>query len=552
MKQQQQRTVVLYPSPGMGHLITMVELGKLIHLRLHLPVTILIASPPFNLGNPTPYINAIESSDLGISFHYLPQPLDFSPQDNAQHHELLVFKFLNACNPHVKDALELISKPSTILAIVVDFFCVASISVAAANLRLPVNHNELHRRSDVSFRHLNVDLHIPGIPPLPSRDMPLPMLDREDTYFWLLESSSQMCRAQGIILNTFDALEPRALQEISDGLCTPNGSTPPLHTIGPLITAEKKMDSDAECLKWLDSKPDGSVVFLCFGSLGRFSVDQLAEIADGLERSGQGFLWVVRGPARGPGPALVSEDPDLEALLPRGFLERTHGKGLVVKSWAPQARVLSHEAVGGFVTHCGWNSVLESVSSGVPMVAWPLYAEQRINRVLLVKEMGLAVAVQEGPDGLVVAAEVERCVQLLLECKEGSGQRERAAGARDDFAAAVREGGSSWAGMARLADEWEVRAGTAKEITFGSKMKTTFLGSSINLKMAFSCQEGHSSSTRRDSNFSNEIPPLLNWTPGLQHIPHMALWHWARATVHPFEYVFPAIIKHMKLHHQRV
>ncbi|XP_031477302.1 UDP-glycosyltransferase 88A1-like [Nymphaea colorata] len=478
MKQQQQRTVVLYPSPGMGHLITMVELGKLIHLRLRLPVTILIASPPFNLGNPTPYINAIESSDLGISFHYLPQPLDFSHQDhNAQHHELLVFKFLNACNPHVKDKLELISKSSTILAIVVDFFCVASISVAAANLGSPVYvyftspagalasclyHNELHRRSDVSFRHLNVDLHIPGIPPLPSRDMPLPMLDREDTYFCLLESSSQMCRAQGIILNTFDALEPRALQAISDGLCTPNGSTPPLHTIGPVITAEKKMDSDAECLNWLDSQPDRSVVFLCFGSLGRFSVDQLAEIADGLERSGQGFLWVVRGPARGPGPALASEDPDLEALLPRGFLERTHGKGLVVKSWAPQVRVLSHEAVGGFVTHCGWNSVLESIIAGVPMVAWPLYAEQRINRVLLVKEMGLAIAVQEGTDGLVGAAEVERCVRLLLESEEGSALRERAAEARDAGAAVVREGGSSWAGLARLADEWVVRAGTTK------------------------------------------------------------------------------------------
>ncbi|XP_031475548.1 UDP-glycosyltransferase 88A1-like [Nymphaea colorata] len=470
------RTVALYPAPGMSHLITMVELGKLIHLRLHLPVTVLIASPPFNLGDTTPYVKDVESSDLGISFHYLPQPFDFSPQDhNAQHHELLVFKFLNACSPHVKDALELISKSSTILATVVDFFCIASVSVAAANLGLPVYvylispagalasllyFQEQHRQTDLSFRRLNEDLHIPGIPPLPSLDMPPPTLDREETYYCFLEVSSQMSRAHGIIVDTFDALEPRALRAIRNGLCVPNGPTPPVHGIGPVISAWKRAERDDQCLNWLDSQPDCSVVFLCFGSLGRFSVDQLGQIADGLERSGQRFLWVVRGPASGSGPALVSEDPDPDALLPQGFLERTRGKGLVVKSWAPQARVLSHGAVGGFVTHCGWTSVLESVCAGVPMVAWPLYAEQRINRVLLVKELRLAVVIQEGPDGLVGAAEVERCVRLLVDSEEGAALRERAAAARDAAATAMKEGGSSWASLARLGEEWESRAST--------------------------------------------------------------------------------------------
>ncbi|XP_031475706.1 UDP-glycosyltransferase 88A1-like [Nymphaea colorata] len=473
---QQRRTVVLYPSPGMGHLITMVELGKLIHLRLRLPVTVLIASPPFNLGDSTPYIKAVESSNLGVSFHHLPQPLDFSNQHhNAQHHELLIFEFLNTCNPHVKDALELISQSSTILAFVVDFFCISSMSVAAGSLGLPVYIyftssagvlatflylNELDHQTDLSFRNLNADLHIPGIPPLPSLDMPLPMLDREETYFWFLEVSSQLSRAQGLIVNTFDALEPRALQAISDGLCVPNGPPSHVHAIGPVIASWKKADGDAECLNWLDSQPDRSVVFLCFGSLGRFSMDQLREIADGLERSGQRFLWVVRSPGSGSGPALVSSDADPQALLPQGFLERTRDRGLVVKSWAPQTRVLSHGAVGGFMTHCGWNSVLECVCAGVPMVAWPLYAEQRINRALLVKELCLAVAIQEGPDGLVGAAEVERCVRLLMGSEEGARLRERAEAARDAAAAAVKEGGSSWASLARLGDEWESRVAT--------------------------------------------------------------------------------------------
>ncbi|CAN6485749.1 unnamed protein product [Victoria cruziana] len=473
-----QRTVVLYPAPGMGHLITMVEFGKLIHLRLQLPVTILLASPPFNLGDPVPYIKEVESTGHGISFHRLPS-IDFpTQQHHAQHHELLMFEFINACNGHVKEALEYISRSVTILAFVIDFFCFSSMSIATGgSAGLPVYSyctsaagvlatflflNELHRQTDVSFRHLNEDLHIPGIPPLPTQDMPLPLLDRKEVYYWFLEASSHLSRAHGIIANTFDALEPRALKAISGGLCVPNGTTPPLYTIGPVISTGKKMERDDECLNWLDSQPERSVVFLCFGSLGRFSVDQLGEIAVGLERSGQRFLWVVRGPVLESGPALVREDPDPQVLLPQGYLERTRDRGLVVKSWAPQARVLNHTAVGGFVTHCGWNSVLESISAGVPMIAWPLYAEQHINRALLVKEMGLAVAVQQGPRGLVGAAEVERCVRLLVGSEEGAALRERTGVARDAASAAVKEGGSSWATFGRLAEEWGNRVSTEK------------------------------------------------------------------------------------------
>ncbi|CAN6485752.1 unnamed protein product [Victoria cruziana] len=474
---QKQRTVVLYPSPGMGHLITMVEFGKLVHLRLRLPVTILLASPPFNLGDPVPYIKEVESSEHGISFHRLPS-IDFpSQQRHAQHHEILIFEFINACNPHVKEALEYISRSVTILAFVIDFFCFSSMSVATGGLGLPVYIyytspagtlavflflTELHHQTDMDSRQLDEGVHIPGIPPLPSQDLPPPILDRKEVYYRFLEASTHLSRAHGFIVNTFDALEPRALKAISDGQCVPNGPTPPLYTIGPVISTGKKMERDEECLNWLDSQPERSVVFLSFGSLGRFPVDQLGEIADGLERSGQRFLWVVRGPAVESGPALLQGDPDPEVLLPQGFLERTRDRGLVVKSWAPQARVLNHTAVGGFVTHCGWNSVLESISAGVPMVAWPLYAEQHINRALLVKEMGLAVAVQEGPRGLVGAAEVERCVRLLVASEEGAGLRERMDMARVAAAAAVKEDGTSWASLLRLADGWGSAVRTEK------------------------------------------------------------------------------------------
>ncbi|KAL0318075.1 UNVERIFIED_CONTAM: UDP-glycosyltransferase 88A1 [Sesamum angustifolium] len=113
---------------------------------------------------------------------------------------------------------------------------------------------------------------------------------------------------------------------------------------------------------------------LGYRSLGLFSAAQLKEIAVGLERSGQRFLWVVRSPPSDDKSKLYLRppEPDLDSLLPAGFLDRTKDRGLVLKSWAPQVAVLNHESVGGFVTHCGWNSVLESVCAAVPMVAWPL------------------------------------------------------------------------------------------------------------------------------------------------------------------------------------
>ncbi|KAI3784037.1 hypothetical protein L1987_43128 [Smallanthus sonchifolius] len=175
--------------------------------------------------------------------------------------------------------------------------------------------------------------------------------------------------------------------------------TPPLYCIGPLLADRGDDDGEHECLKWLDLQPRGSVVYLCFGSEGVFSCDQLKEIAKGLEMSGHRFLWVVRSPPN---------KEDWSLLLPSGFLDRTKDKGIVVKNWAPQVNLLSHESVGGFVTHCGWNSVLEATRAGVPMVAWPLYAEQKVNKIVMVEEMKMALTMEVSEDGKVAAVEVGR------------------------------------------------------------------------------------------------------------------------------------------------
>ncbi|GMJ13592.1 UDP-glucosyl transferase 88A1 [Hibiscus trionum] len=473
-----EEAVVLYPSPPIGHLIAMVELGKLLLThRPSLSLHILIATPPYQAESTAPYITAVSSTVPSIVFHKLPK-VTLPPSSTVTHHESLTFEILRLNNPNVLEALLSISKDFQVRAFIMDFFCTVALHVASdlnippyffytsgvASLSSFLYLPTLHNTTTKSFKELNVLLHIPGVPPVPSADMPKPVLDRNDqVYDIFLNNSTYLPKAAGIIINSFESLEARALEAIRRGLCVPDGPTPPLYCIGPLIAdVDRRSGVDAgdgvpDCLTWLDQQPSKSVVFLCFGSLGLFSAQQLKEIAVGLERSGQRFLWVVRNPPSENLSVAIKEqaEPDLEALLPVGFLDRTKDRGKVVKSWAPQVAVLNHDSIGGFVTHCGWNSVLESVCAGVPMVAWPLYAEQRFNRVLLVQEMKIALPMVESETGLVDSSEVEKRVRELMESEKGKLVRERTIAAKHAAMAALGEGGSSRAALAKLFESWK-------------------------------------------------------------------------------------------------
>lgn len=253
--------------------------------------------------------------------------------------------------------------------------------------------------------------------------------------------------SSGIIINTCEAMEEKAIAALNN-----DRTMPPLFCVGPVIS-EPYGEEDKGCLSWLESQPSQSVVLLCFGSMGRFSTKQLMEIAIGLEQSEQRFLWVVRTELEGSDS--VEEKPSLNELLPEGFLERTKEKGYVVRDWAPQMEILSHHSVGGFVTHCGWNSMLEAVSEGVPMVAWPLYAEQKLNRVLMVQEMKVALAVKEEKDGFVSRTELGERVRELMESETGKDIRQRVFKMKLSAAEALVEGGTSRVALDKLAKLWK-------------------------------------------------------------------------------------------------
>ncbi|XP_016492554.1 beta-D-glucosyl crocetin beta-1,6-glucosyltransferase-like [Nicotiana tabacum] len=189
--------------------------------------------------------------------------------------------------------------------------------------------------------------------------------------------------------------------------------------VGPPVqetTNEYDGDLDDDLIDWLGKKYENSTVFVSFGSQYFLSKEDLEEIALGLELSNVNFIWVVRFPK--------GEEVRVEEALPEGFLERIGDRGRVVNGWAPQLRILSHPSTGGFVSHCGWNSVMESIDFGVPIIALPMHLDQPINARLIV-ELGVAMEIVRDDEGKVHRGEVAQVVKSVIYEKTGENLRNK-------------------------------------------------------------------------------------------------------------------------------
>lgn len=263
--------------------------------------------------------------------------------------------------------------------------------------------------------------------------------------------------AEGIAINSFEELEAA---DALKALVTDEPGKPRVYPVGPLIqTGSSGDDEGSECLKWLDGQPSGSVLFVSFGSGGTLSSKQLNELAFGLELSGQRFMWVVRSPSDIPdgGYFMSGGQVDSMSFLPAGFLERTKEPGFVVPSWAPQAQILSHCSTGGFLTHCGWNSTLETAVHGVPVIAWPLFAEQKMNSVTLTEGIKVGFRVSMDENGIVGREEIARVVKRLFEEEEGKSARIRIRDIKDAAANALSKDGCSTKTLDELASKLKMK-----------------------------------------------------------------------------------------------
>ncbi|CAL5062633.1 unnamed protein product [Urochloa decumbens] len=461
-------TVVLVPVWGAGHLMSLLESGKRLLARSvrALSLTVLVMRAPTEqlAAEVAAHIRREEASGLDVRFIHLPA---VAPPTDWVGIEEFISRIAQMHAPHVRAAISGLAPP--VAGVVLDFFCSSLLDVCrdlavpgyvyftsnaamvAFMLRLPALHEEV----PVEFEEMEGAIDVPGLPPVPPSCVPTPVTDKKNpNYTWFTYHGRRFAEADAIIINTAAELEPSALAAIADGRCTRGVRALTVYPIGPVISFPPPPEQPHECVRWLDGQAPASVVLLCFGSGGFFAAAQAREIADGLERSGHCFLWVLRGP---PAPgARHPTDANLDEMLPEGFLERTKDRGLVWPTWAPQTEILAHAAVGGFVTHGGWNSALESLWHGVPMVPWPLYAEQHTNAFTFVAAMGVAVAmkVDRKRDNFVEAAELERAVKELMGGgEEGRKAREKASEMKAVCRNAVEEGGSSYAALQRLSEE---------------------------------------------------------------------------------------------------
>ncbi|GLJ07745.1 hypothetical protein SUGI_0073520 [Cryptomeria japonica] len=256
-------------------------------------------------------------------------------------------------------------------------------------------------------------------------------------------------QSSGILTNTFEKLEGEYIQNLRDL------TGKKVWSIGPVLppkffsgevraTPRGKMAdiSEDEVLQWLDSQSPSSVVYISFGSQTFLSEEQSKALASGLEASEKPFIWANKVSPKIESLTLDSPIDLARTYLPKGFQERTKNRGLVIWGWVSQLVILSHQSIGACMSHCGWNSMLESVALGVPLITWPMYADQHFNSKLAVK-LGIGIQVCEHRDGIPDKKRVMDAVSFVLSKDEGKQMRRDAEKLKNMSRNAVAYGGSS-------------------------------------------------------------------------------------------------------------
>ncbi|GLT97718.1 hypothetical protein SLE2022_152670 [Rubroshorea leprosula] len=279
---------------------------------------------------------------------------------------------------------------------------------------------------------------LPGLPPLKSDDLPSFLLPSNQ-----YQSSIPMIRRHlqilneetkpKVLVNTFDALEPEALQAIQNYNLVGIGPLMPSAFLDRKNPADTSFGGDLfkgskDYIQWLNTKPESSVIYISFGSLAVLTKSQTEEIAGGLLATGFPFLWVMRDSG--------AEEKEEQKLSCKEELEK---QGMIVP-WCSQVEVLSHPSVGCFLTHCGWNSTLESLVSGVPVVTFPQWSEQGTNSKLVRDVWKTGVRVTKNEEGMVESLEIKRCLELIMGSEE---MRLNTTKWKDLAREAALEGGSS-------------------------------------------------------------------------------------------------------------
>ncbi|CAN6242313.1 unnamed protein product [Urochloa humidicola] len=374
--------VVLFPFPGQGHLSAFVSLAGLLHRALP-DAAITLVSTPCNVAA---LRDADTSASPFLSLHALPftpaehglpprcESVDALPPGRIM--ELMeAFEALQpAFDGYLAAATATASVGSAVLHSLWSHLPVRP-DPATGRVHLPEHPELVIHRSQVS-KHVLLAAEAGG------KDRGTVFLQRQISF------GSEM---DAVLVNTVEEFEPTGLAMLRRAVKVP------VCPIGPLVRAAESRTGSPETAaaieSFLDGHPRSSVLYISFGSQNSILAEQMVELAAALELTGRPFIWAIRPP--------VEHDTIGEfraEWLPEGFEERARAsnRGLLVRGWAPQLRILAHASTGAFLSHCGWNSVLESMAHGVPIIGWPLSGEQFYNAKMLDEEWGVCVEVARG------------------------------------------------------------------------------------------------------------------------------------------------------------
>ncbi|GMJ07935.1 hypothetical protein like AT2G18570 [Hibiscus trionum] len=462
---------VLLSSPGLGHLTPVLELGKRLR-TLNFKVTIFVVSSRTSAAE-SQVIESFTSLNL-CEVIVLPPPDISHIIDPDATVVTRIAVLMRETRPAFSSAISALSSPPTVL--IVDLFGTDNLEIAdefkipkfvyiathawfvALTLYLPV----LHESVKGEYGDEKNGLFIPGCMPLQPEDVIDPISCRSDQqYLESLNIGIKIPMADGILVNTWEELQPATLAALRDHkLWSGISKVPMIFPVGPIVTPTSPTDSNkTELFEWLEKQPIESVLYISFGSGGVLSNEQMIELAYGLELSQHRFIWVVRPPAEKKSRDgsfftvgnSINANEGLASNLPEGFLDRTKNVGLIVSDWAPQVEILRHQSVGGFLSHCGWNSILESIANGVALIAWPLYAEQKMNGALLAEELRIAVRPKTLPwKGIVGREEIKMMVETLMAGEEGHAMRGRVKELKSSGESAWNHNGSSAKALAQF------------------------------------------------------------------------------------------------------
>ncbi|KAK1603653.1 hypothetical protein QYE76_027326 [Lolium multiflorum] len=474
---------VLVPLMYQGHVIPAVDTAML--LATHGALASVVATP-YNAARIRPTIDFARRSGLPIRLVEL--PLDCAAVGLPEGADD-VDKIPPALHTNYFDALALLAAPleqhlrahPPYPTCIVSDFCHSWTVGVAANLNVPrlslysmcafcllCQHNVERFNSYEGVADDNEPVVVPGLEKrIEVTRAQAPGFFRAPGFDHLADAiECARAKADGVVMNSFLEMEPEYIAGYEAA------RNMKVWTIGPVslyhryaaTLAARGNTSTAiaadECIRWLDGKEPNSVAYVSFGSIVHADPKQVMELGLGLEASGHPFIWVLKNPDH-YGEAVREFLGDLE--------ERVAGRGMLIKGWSPQVLILNHAAVGGFVTHCGWNSTLEAIAAGLPVVTWPHFSDQFLNEKLAVEVLGIGVSIgvkeplvwRIDNKEIVVGREVvEAAVRSIMDGgDEGEGRRRKALALSEKARAAVQEGGSSFANLLDLIKRFEVDAG---------------------------------------------------------------------------------------------